>query len=72
MNLSNEQMLELYEWMLWERLLDQRANEIFRMGKLMSMYHSALGQEAVNMGSMYALKDEMHFYHSIEAKPLTS
>lgn len=57
MNLSNEQMLELYEWMLWERLLDQKANEIFRMGKLMSMYHSALGQEAVNMGSMYALKD---------------
>jgi TPP-dependent pyruvate/acetoin dehydrogenase alpha subunit len=58
MKLSNEQLVELYQWMLWDRLLDQKANEIFRMGKLMSMYHSSQGQEAVNMGTLYALSKE--------------
>ena len=56
MSLNNKKMLELYEWLLMDRLLDLKANELFRMGKLMSMYHSALGQEAVDIGAGFALK----------------
>ena len=57
MSLSNEKMLELYRWLLMDRLLDLKANELFRMGKLMSMYHSALGQEAVDIGAGFALQE---------------
>jgi TPP-dependent pyruvate/acetoin dehydrogenase alpha subunit len=57
MSLSKEKKLELYRWLMMDRLMDLKANELFRMGKLMSMYHSALGQESVNMGAAYALQD---------------
>ncbi|OGO15232.1 MAG: hypothetical protein A2Z14_08430 [Chloroflexi bacterium RBG_16_48_8] len=68
MSLSKKQMLELYRWLLLDRLLDLKANELFRMGKLMSMYHSALGQEAVDMGASYALKDGDAFLPSHRGK----
>jgi TPP-dependent pyruvate/acetoin dehydrogenase alpha subunit len=68
MSLSNEKMLELYHWLLMDRMLDLKANELFRMGKLMSMYHSALGQEAVNMGAGYALQEGDAFLPSHRGK----
>jgi len=57
MSLSKDKMLELYRWLIMERYLDLKADELFRMGKLMSMYHSALGQESVNIGAAFALQD---------------
>jgi TPP-dependent pyruvate/acetoin dehydrogenase alpha subunit len=68
MSLNNKKMLELYEWLLMDRLLDLKANELFRMGKLMSMYHSALGQEAVDIGAGYALQDGDAFLPSHRGK----
>jgi TPP-dependent pyruvate/acetoin dehydrogenase alpha subunit len=55
MSLSDARLLELYRWMLMERLLDERTNALFRMGKVMSMYHPVLGHEAAIVGSGYAL-----------------
>jgi TPP-dependent pyruvate/acetoin dehydrogenase alpha subunit len=68
MSLSKEKMLELYYWLLMDRLLDLKANELFRMGKLMSMYHSALGQETVDIGAGYALQDGDAFLPSHRGK----
>jgi TPP-dependent pyruvate/acetoin dehydrogenase alpha subunit len=68
MSLSKEKMLELYHWLLMDRMLDLKANELFRMGKLMSMYHSALGQEAVNIGAGYALQEGDAFLPSHRGK----
>jgi len=68
MSLSNEKMLELYRWLLMDRLLDLKANELFRMGKLMSMYHSALGQEAVDIGAGFALQEGDAFLPSHRGK----
>jgi TPP-dependent pyruvate/acetoin dehydrogenase alpha subunit len=53
---GRETMLELHRWMVWDRLLDVKLNEAFRAGKVMSMYHSASGQEAANVGAVLALE----------------
>jgi len=68
MSLSKEKMLELYRWLLMDRFLDLKANELFRMGKLMSMYHSALGQETVDIGAGFALQDGDAFLPSHRGK----
>jgi len=62
MNLSEKQLLEMYRWMVMERLFDQKVNELFRMGKIMSMFHPVLGQEAANIGAFYALHDGDAFF----------
>jgi TPP-dependent pyruvate/acetoin dehydrogenase alpha subunit len=49
-------LLDLHRWMVWERLLDTKLNEAFRAGKVMSMYHSASGQEAADVGAALALQ----------------
>lgn len=55
--LDRETLLELYRWMVWERLLDVKLNESFRAGKVMSMFHSASGQEAADIGAAFALEE---------------
>ncbi len=57
MDLTNEQMLELYRWLVMERLLDEKIDTLFRMGKIMSMVHPVLGQEAAYVGAYYALRE---------------
>lgn len=68
MTLSDKELLELYRWMVMERLFDDKVNSLFRMGKIMSMFHSVLGQEAVNVGAAYALKDGDTFIPSHRGK----
>jgi TPP-dependent pyruvate/acetoin dehydrogenase alpha subunit len=68
MNLSDKQLLELYKWLVMERLFDEKVNELFRMGKMMSMFHSVLGQEAANIGAYYALQDGDAFVPSHRGK----
>lgn len=70
MDLSDSQLVEIYRWMVMERALDLKVGEIFRMGKLMSMYHSVLGQEAVNIGAYYALQEDDAVVHSPRGKVL--
>jgi len=50
-------LLALHRWMVWERLLDEGLNASFRAGKVMSMFHSAGGQEAADVGAGLALAD---------------
>jgi 2-oxoisovalerate dehydrogenase E1 component alpha subunit len=57
MEITNEQMLELYRWLVMERLFDEKIEILFRMGKIMSMFHSVLGQEAAFVGAYYALQE---------------
>jgi len=56
MGLADRQLLELYRWMMMERLFDEKVNTLFRMGKIMSMFHSVLGHEAATVGAAYALR----------------
>jgi len=68
MALSDKQLLEIYRWMIMERLLDRKIDELFRMGKIMSMFHPVLGQEAANVGAYYALRAEDAFVASHRGK----
>ena len=56
MSLSDGQLVELYRWMVMDRLLDERTDALFRMGRVMSMFHPVLGHEAAIVGSVYALQ----------------
>lgn len=55
-NLDDKVLLELYRWMLFERIFDDRAVKLQRRGRL-GTYPSGLGQEASIVGAGYALSD---------------
>ncbi len=68
MSLTDRQLLDLHSWMLLERMLDENINLLFRMGKIMSMFHPVLGQEAANVGAYAALRDGDAFVPSHRGK----
>jgi pyruvate dehydrogenase E1 component alpha subunit len=53
--LSDEQIKDLYQWMLLARTFDEKAFKLQREGRL-GTYASILGQEAAQIGSAYALQ----------------
>lgn len=53
--LTDEQLVELMEKMVWERTLDQRSTALNRQGRL-GFYAPTAGQEASQMGTYYAIE----------------
>jgi len=58
LGLSNETMLGLFNCMLTSRTLDERLRKLFRQGRYAGTYFSAVGQEAIDTGAAYGLRDE--------------
>ena len=56
-DLSDSQLLQLYELLCFTRLADQRALDLQREGRL-GTYPSSLGQEAAQVGSGFALRSD--------------
>ncbi|MFZ0786316.1 MAG: thiamine pyrophosphate-dependent dehydrogenase E1 component subunit alpha [Candidatus Acidiferrales bacterium] len=54
--LTHEQQLELYYFMQLNRQLEERLVRLFRQNKIVGGVYSSLGQEAVSVGSSYALE----------------
>src|ERR1700689_4518671 len=54
--LTREQHLELYYFMQLNRQLEERMVRLFRQNKIVGGLYSSLGQEAVSVGSSYALE----------------
>ncbi|HVB88551.1 MAG TPA: thiamine pyrophosphate-dependent dehydrogenase E1 component subunit alpha [Candidatus Dormibacteraeota bacterium] len=54
--LSREQQLELYYFMQLNRQLEERLVRLFRQNKIVGGVYSSLGQEAVSVGTAYALE----------------
>ena len=54
--LSREQHLDLYYHMQLNRQLEERMMRLFRQNKIVGGLYSSLGQEAVSVGSAYALE----------------
>jgi pyruvate dehydrogenase E1 component alpha subunit/2-oxoisovalerate dehydrogenase E1 component alpha subunit len=54
--LSQPQHLELYYWMQLNRKLEDALTILFRQNKVVGGLYSSLGQEAVSIGSAYALE----------------
>lgn len=56
MELSKQQHLELYYWMQLNRKLEDQLTNLFRQNKVVGGLYSSLGQEALSVGSAYALE----------------
>jgi TPP-dependent pyruvate/acetoin dehydrogenase alpha subunit len=54
--LTREQHLELYYFMQLNRQVEERMTRLFRQNKIVGGLYSSLGQEAVSVGTAYALE----------------
>jgi TPP-dependent pyruvate/acetoin dehydrogenase alpha subunit len=57
-NLTPEQLLEMLYWVKLIRTFDERLSILVRQGKVRSGVYSGLGQEAIVVGTCYALRKE--------------
>ena len=57
MSLTKQQHLELYYWMQLNRRLENLLTNLFRQNKLVGGLYSSLGQEAISVGTAYALEE---------------
>ena len=55
-NLTHDQLLDLYYFMQLNRRLEDRLVTLFRQNKIVGGVYSSLGQEAVSVGTSYALE----------------
>ena len=60
-DLTDEQLVELMERMVWTRILDQRSISLNRQGRL-GFYAPTAGQEASQLASQYALEKRTSSY----------
>ena len=56
MELTKQQHLELYYWMQLNRRLEDLLTNLFRQNKIVGGLYSSLGQEAISIGTAYALE----------------
>jgi TPP-dependent pyruvate/acetoin dehydrogenase alpha subunit len=54
--LSRQQQLDLYYYMQLNRQLEERMVRLFRQNKIVGGLYSSLGQEAISVGTAYALE----------------
>jgi pyruvate dehydrogenase E1 component alpha subunit len=51
-----EQQLELYRWLKLNRMVEDRLTNLYRQGKVVGGLYSSRGQEAISVGTAYALE----------------
>ncbi len=56
LSLTREQHLELYYYMKLNRALEEQMVRLFRQNKIVGGLYSSLGQEAISVGTAYALE----------------
>jgi len=57
-SLSRERQLELYRWLRLNRMVEDRLTNLYRQGKVVGGLYSSRGQEAISVGSAYALEPQ--------------
>ena len=57
MKLDDKKLLELYYYLKLPRYIEERMLLLLRQGKI-SKWFSGIGQEAISVGTTYALKDD--------------
>ncbi|PLS80391.1 MAG: pyruvate dehydrogenase (acetyl-transferring) E1 component subunit alpha [Chloroflexi bacterium] len=58
--LSNEQLIEMYRQMVLIRIFEEKCQEMYTRAKIGGFLHLYVGQEAVAVGTINALKPEDH------------
>ena len=56
--LPRERQLELYRYLKMNRLVEDRLTNLYRQGKVVGGLYSSRGQEAISVGSAYALEPQ--------------
>ncbi len=58
MIMTNEQLFEIYRYILLTRRCDESINEVYKRRGLPELPHSSQGLEAIHVGSVYGLRDD--------------
>ena len=58
MKLTRSQLHDLYYYMRLNRRVDEQLTNLYRQGKVVGGVYSSLGQEAISVGSAYALEPQ--------------
>jgi TPP-dependent pyruvate/acetoin dehydrogenase alpha subunit len=53
---TRDQQLDLYRYMLLDRIVEDTMTKLFRQNKIVGGLYSSLGQEAISVGTTYALE----------------
>ena len=56
MDLKNEDLLQMYRWLVMGRRFEEKTFELLKLGKLVGFHHPNIGQEAVDVGTCYKLR----------------
>ncbi len=56
--LSNDQLLQMYYWLKLIRAFDERLSTLVKQGKVRSGVYTGIGQEAIVVGTCFALRKE--------------
>jgi pyruvate dehydrogenase E1 component alpha subunit len=62
-DITDDELVSLYKWMVQARVFDQRALKLQRQGRI-GTYAPMIGQEAAQVGSAFALKKQDWIYPS--------
>src|SRR5690625_4074647 len=62
-DIPNDELVEMYKWMVRSRIFDQRSMKYQRQGRI-GTYAPYQGQEAAQIGSVYALEKRDWIYPS--------
>ena len=58
MPLTNDDLVQMYRWMVLTRTLEMTVNDLFRQRGVPEIQHSSVGEEAIGVGACYGLRRE--------------
>jgi len=58
MELTEKDLLQMYRWMVLDRVFEEKTVALLKLGKLVGFHHPNIGQEAVDVGTCYGLRQE--------------
>src|SRR4030042_6040749 len=58
MEIADKDLLQMYRWMVLDRVFEERTFERLKLGKLVGLHHPNIGQEAVDVGTCYGLRKD--------------
>jgi acetoin:2,6-dichlorophenolindophenol oxidoreductase subunit alpha len=58
MEIANKDLLQMYRWMILNRVFEEKTVALLKLGKLVGFHHPNIGQEAVDVGTCYGLRKD--------------
>jgi len=56
MELEDIDLLQMYRWMVLDRVFEEKTVALLKLGKLVGFHHPNIGQEAIDVGTCYGLR----------------